>query len=199
MNYNGKSAKESRSVNSSYVLPPDTNNHGTLFGGKLMSYIDDVAARAAMRHAGLPIVTASTDSIDFLHPIRVGHEVFLEAIVTWTNKTSMEVFVKVIGEDLITGERTVCATSFLTYVALGADGRPTDVPKVVPETDEEQLLHESAPTRAEARKQRRKESKRLAETFGSKRPWERGTQDKLPPKQTSEAGRFGTYDQHNRD
>ncbi|RAV16430.1 acyl-CoA thioesterase [Paenibacillus contaminans] len=167
-----KKAGESRSVNSSYVLPPDTNNHGTLFGGKLMAYIDDVAARAAMRHAGLPIVTASTDSIDFLHPIKVGHEVFLEAIVTWTNKTSMEVFVKVIGENLLTCERTVCATSFLTYVALGKDGRPADVPKVVPETPDEKLLHETAPARAEARRQRRSESKRLAETFGIKRPWE---------------------------
>ena len=167
-----KTVRDSRSVNSSYVLPPDTNNHGTLFGGKLMSYIDDVAARAAMRHAGLPIVTASTDSIDFLHPIRVGHEVFLEAVVTWTHRTSMEVFVKVIGENLLTGERTVCATSFLTYVALGKDGRPVDVPKVMPETADEKLLHESAPARAEARRQRRAESKRLAEAFGIKRPWE---------------------------
>jgi acyl-CoA hydrolase len=167
-----KPCNASRSVQSSYVLPPDTNNHQTLYGGKLMTYIDNVAARAAMRHARRPIVTASTDSIDFLHPIRVGHEVCLEAFVSWTHKTSMEVFVKVIGEDLITGERKVCATSFLTFVALGDDGRPTEVGKVIPETPEEIQLHNSAPARASARKERRQESKRLAQVFGTRRPWD---------------------------
>jgi acyl-CoA hydrolase len=167
-----KTCNASRSVQSSYVLPPDTNNHQTLYGGKLMTYIDNVAARAAMRHARRPIVTASTDSIDFLHPIRVGYEVCLEAFVTWTHKTSMEVFVKVIGEDLLTGERKVCATSFLTFVALGDDGRPTEVDKVLPETPEEIQLHNSAPARASARKERRQESKRLAQVFGTRRPWD---------------------------
>lgn len=171
-NSNVKPCGASRSLQSSYVLPPDTNNYQTLYGGKLMSYIDNVAARAAMRHARKQIVTASTDSIDFLHPIKVGHEVCMEAFVTWTHKTSMEVFVKVIGEDLITAERTVCATSFLTFVALGEDGRPTEVPGVIPETPEEIQLHGSAPARAAARRERRQESRRLAEVFGTKRPWE---------------------------
>ncbi|MFD0869826.1 cytosolic acyl-CoA thioester hydrolase family protein [Chlamydia abortus] len=169
---NAKPVKQSRTVLSSYVLPPDTNNHHTLFGGKLMAYIDDVAARAAMRHSRRPVVTASTDSIDFLQPIRVDNEVSLEAFVTWAGRTSMEVFVKVLTEDLHTGERMVCATSFLTYVALGDDGRPTEVPKAIPETPQEKLLHDSAPARAEARSKRRIESKQLAETFGISFPWE---------------------------
>lgn len=172
MKPNAKPCGASRSIQSTYVLPPDTNNHQTLYGGKLMSYIDNVAARAAMRHARRPTVTASTDSIDFLQPIRVGHEVCLEAFVTWTHKTSMEVFVKVIGEDLLTGERKVCATSFLTFVAIGADGRPSEVAGVIPETPEEIQLHQSAPARAAARRERRQEAKRLAEVFGTKRPWE---------------------------
>ncbi|GIP39729.1 acyl-CoA thioesterase [Paenibacillus sp. J31TS4] len=162
-----------RSIKSSYVLPPDTNNHNTLFGGNLMAYIDDVGARAAMRHSRRPVVTASTDSIDFLHPIKVDHEVTLVAVVTWTRTTSMEVFIRVVSEDLHTGERIVCATSFLTYVALGDDGRPVEVPKVFPETPEERLLHEGAPARAEARRQRRVVSKSLAESLGTKMPWEK--------------------------
>lgn len=180
MNPNYKPVSVSRSVASSYVLPPDANNHHTLYGGKLMSYIDNVAARAAMRHARHAVVTASTDSIDFLYPVKVNNEVCLEAFVTWTHKTSMEVFVKVIGEDLLTGERTVCATSFLTFVAMDGDGHPTEVPTVLPETPEERYLNETAPIRADARKLRRQESRKLAERFGTKRPW-----DASPPQSPS--------------
>ncbi|MET3289044.1 UNVERIFIED_CONTAM: acyl-CoA hydrolase [Brevibacillus sp. OAP136] len=164
--------RESRTFKASHVLPPDTNNHNTLFGGKLMAHIDDVAAISAMKHARGPVVTASTDSVDFLQPIRVDYEVSLEAFVTWTHNTSMEVFVKIVSEDLHTGERTVCATSFLTFVAIGKDGKPTKVPKVIPETEEETFLHQNAAERAEARKQRRMRSKHLADLLGTRRPWE---------------------------
>lgn len=164
--------RESRTFKASHVLPPDTNNHNTLFGGKLMAHIDDVAAISAMKHARGPVVTASTDSVDFLQPIRVDYEVSLEAFVTWTHNTSMEVFVKIVSEDLHTGERTVCATSFLTFVAIGKDGKPTKVPKVVPETEEENFLHQNAAERAEARQKRRMRSKHLADLLGTRRPWE---------------------------
>lgn len=72
-----KKCRDSFVVKTSIVLPPDTNNHGTLFGGKLMAYIDDVASIAAMRHSRRNTVTASTDSVDFLHPIHVSHAVCL--------------------------------------------------------------------------------------------------------------------------
>ena len=85
----------------------------------------------------------------------------------------MEVFVKVIGEDLMSGERTVCATSFLTFVAIDGHGRPQPVPGVIPETDLEKKLHESAPDRAAHRRDRRLRSKRLAKEFGSMKPWEK--------------------------
>jgi acyl-CoA hydrolase len=165
--------KYTRAVKSSIVLPPDTNNHHTMFGGKVMSYIDDIAAISAMRHARTPVVTASTDSVDFLHPIREGHSVCLESFVTWTSKTSMEIFVKVVGEDLMSGERHVCATSFLTFVAMDNDGKPVTVPKVIPETDEEKWLHSTAPERAERRRKRREESKKIAGEIGHLKPWER--------------------------
>lgn len=164
--------RESRAVKTSHVLPPDTNHHGTIFGGKLMAHIDDVASIAATKHARNPVVTASTDSLDFLNPIKEGHAVCLEAFVTWTGSTSMEVFVKVIAENLLTGDRQMCAISFLTFVAMKQDGKPTPVPEVIPETEEEKWLHAQAGARAEHRKKRRKDSAELAEKFSVKEPWE---------------------------
>ncbi|MDX8045263.1 acyl-CoA thioesterase [Gracilibacillus sp. S3-1-1] len=167
-----KYIKETRAVKVSHVLPLDTNNHGTLFGGKLMSYIDDIAAISAMRHARSLVVTASTDSVDFLAPIRVGSAVCLESFVTWTGTSSMEIFVKVLAEDLLTGERTIAATAFQTFVAVDEQGKPIPVPNVVPETEEEKYLHETAKERVEARKRRRKSSKELAKVMEKNKPWE---------------------------
>ncbi len=167
-----KPASMSRAVKSAIILPSDTNNHGTVFGGRVMAYIDDIAALSAMRHARKPVVTASTDSVDFLRPIKTGQSICLESIVTWAHNTSMEVFVKVIGEDLMTGQRTVCATSFLTFVAVDNDNRPVPVPGVIPETDIEKELHDSAPERAKHRQKRRKRSHSIAEQFGASKPWE---------------------------
>lgn len=169
---NSKPCRESFVVKTSIVLPPTTNNYGTLFGGKLMEYIDDLAGIAAMRHARRHVVTASTDSVDFLHPIHEGNSVCLEAFVTYTGRTSMEVFVKVIAEDLITGERHVCALSFLTMVAIDENGKPVAVPQVVPETETEKQLFASAKGRAEIRKKRRKESEQMAMDFGTNLPWD---------------------------
>jgi len=162
-----KPTSESRAVKTALVLPPDTNNLGTIFGGKVMAYIDDMAGLSAMRHSRMTVVTASTDSVDFLHPIRSDHAICLESFVTWTHKTSMEVFVKVVGEDLRTGERTVCATAFLTSVALDDQGIPHPVPGVIPETELEKRLYDSAPERARIRNNRRKESQKLAKDFGT--------------------------------
>lgn len=166
-----KYCKESFVVKTSIVLPPDTNNYGTLFGGKLMEYIDDVAAISAMRHARKNIVTASTDSVDFLHPIYEGNSVCLESFVTYTGRTSMEVFVRVIAEDLLSGERNICALSFLTMVAIDENGRPAEVPKVIPQTEVEKELNQSAKERLEVRKKRRKNTELFAEKFGTKLPW----------------------------
>lgn len=161
-----KFCKESFIVKTSIVLPPDTNSHGTLFGGKLMAYIDDVASISAMRHARKNTVTASTDSVDFLHPIHQGNAVYVESFVTYTGRTSMEVFVKVIAEDLLSGEKNLCAMSFLTMVAIDENGKPTPVPAVIPETEEEKSLYNSAKERADIRKRRRTASIGRAKTFG---------------------------------
>jgi acyl-CoA hydrolase len=166
-----KPCSDSLAVKTSHVLPPDTNYHGTLFGGTLMSHIDDVAAIAAVRHARRAVVTASTDSVDFLEPVKEGNSICVEAFVTWTRNTSMEVFVKAVAEDLLAGERKVCATAFLTFVAVDENLRPVPVPEVYPETESEKLLHEGAPLRAERRIERRKNSKDFAERFGTTYPW----------------------------
>lgn len=164
----------SLAVKTSHVLPPDTNAHGTLFGGKLMAHIDDVGAISAARHARKPVVTASTDSVDFLAPVIEGDAVCVEAFVTWTHNTSMEIFVKAVTEDLQTGDRKVCTTAFMTFVALDENGKPSAVPSVYPATDQEKDLHQSAPSRAEQRKARKKHSKQIASTFGTGFPWNRG-------------------------
>ncbi|MCD7033978.1 acyl-CoA thioesterase [Metabacillus sp. GX 13764] len=170
---NPKPCQESFVVKTSIVLPPDTNNHGTMFGGKLMAYIDDVAAISAMRHSRSAIVTASTDSVDFLHPIHVGWSVCLEAFVTYTGRTSMEVFVKVISEDMLKGDRHICALSFLTMVAVDENNKPVPVPPVVPETEMEKELYQTGMARAEARKRRKSEFQNMAQIFGTELPWRR--------------------------
>jgi acyl-CoA hydrolase len=166
-----KYCKESKTIKTSRVFPNDTNNYNTLFGGKLMSWIDDIASISAARHSRKTTVTASTDSVDFLHPITQADSVCLESYVTWTGRTSMEVFVKVIAENLLTGERKIAATSFLTFVALDENGKPTEVPKVIPETEEEKYLHRTAEERAKIRKANKKRSKELAAFINIQKPW----------------------------
>ncbi|XEC92557.1 acyl-CoA thioesterase [Paenibacillus tarimensis] len=152
-----KPCSASRSVMTQLIFPSDTNYHGTMFGGKVMEYIDKIAAIASMRHARKPVVTASSDSLDFLAPIRLGEVIELEAFVTWTNNSSMEVVVNVQSENLLTAERRLTVTAYLTFVALDENGKPTRVDEVVPETEEEIRLHQSAKHRYELRMERKRD------------------------------------------
>lgn len=158
-----KYVKESKVVQTDLVLPNDTNNHNTLFGGVLMRKMDAVASISARRHARTEVVTASTDSVDFLEPINPTDSVCLESFVTWTGRTSMEVFVKATAEDLKKGTRRIAATAFLTFVSKDEEGKTSLVPGVIPETEEEKYLHETGEKRAEYRLQRKKDSLKLAE------------------------------------
>ncbi|UCZ52601.1 acyl-CoA thioesterase [Bacillus shivajii] len=167
-----KVCKDSKVIKTGRVFPQDTNNHNTLFGGKLMRDIDDVASISAARHCRKECVTASTDSVDFLHPIRQTDSVCLESYVTSTGTSSMEVFVKVIAEDLLTGNRRLAATSFLTFVALDENGTPASVPTVKPQSEEEVYLHQTSPDRIRMRKERRSQSKSLAQIVSDLKPWE---------------------------
>jgi acyl-CoA hydrolase len=167
-----KTCNESRVVRTGRVFPNDVNNHNTLFGGKLMSDMDMVASISATRHSRKEVVTASTDSVDFLQPITQQDSVCIESFISWTGTSSMEVFVKVIAENLISGDRKIAATAFLTFVALDENGKPTQVPRIIPETDEEKKLFETGKERAEKRKLHRKSSKELAAYFTTVKPWE---------------------------
>lgn len=157
-----KYCKESLAIKTSHVFPPDTNNHNTLYGGKLMSYIDDIASISAGRHSRSDVVTASTDSVDFLMPIHPEDSVCLESYVTSVGKSSMEVFVKIVAENIKTGYRRLAATAFLTFVALDDDGKPKPVAEVIPESEEEKMLFKTAKQRIEFRKEHRKHSKEFA-------------------------------------
>ncbi|RKQ32688.1 acyl-CoA thioesterase [Oceanobacillus halophilus] len=138
------SSNVSRTIQTRLVLPPDTNHLDTIFGGTVLSYIDEIAAITAMKHSKAAVVTASIDTVNFLSSARVGDIVMLEAAVVATGNTSMEVYVKVECENLTTGERKLTTTSLLTMVAKDTDGKPTSVPGVIPQTEEEQqLFHES--------------------------------------------------------
>ncbi|WP_182200803.1 acyl-CoA thioesterase [Paraliobacillus salinarum] len=166
-----KPSVASLSVKNSHVLPSDTNGHGTLFGGQLMAYIDDIAAISATRHARKLVVTASIDSVDFLHPVKEGDTICLEAFVTYAHRTSMEVFVKAVTENLLTGERKVCANAFITMVAIDENSQPTTVPEVYPESEEEKWLYREAEERMKMRRERRKVAKEMSERFGTAFPW----------------------------
>lgn len=170
---NAKKVKESRIVNTAQVLSCDLNNYNTLFGGILMKKLDDAATLSARRHSRVKeCVTASTDSIDFLCPIHQTDSVCVESFVTYTGRTSMEIFCKVIAEDIMTGERRIAATAFLTFVALDENKRPVEIPSVIPETDEEKFLYNTGKERAEIRKLRRQKSKELAGYINLNKPWD---------------------------
>lgn len=151
----GKPVRESVSEYAELALPNDVNKLGNIFGGKVMHLVDLAGAMAAIRHARLPCVTASVDSLQFLHPVHSGELILLRSSVNRAFRTSMEVGVKVITENLMTGERLHTCSAYLTFVALDENGKPTPVPCVIPETVEEKRRYQEAGERREYRLSRR--------------------------------------------
>ena len=133
----GRHPRESEAIMSELMMPHHANIMGNVFGGILLALVDRVAAVAAIRHSRRPCVTVSVDKVDFREPIRVGELVTAFARVNYAGRTSMEVGVKVIAENILSGEQRHTNSCYLTYVALDDDGRPTPVPEVIPETDDE--------------------------------------------------------------
>ena len=146
-----KKASESTHVTTELVLPNHTNTLGNLMGGNLMKWMDVAAAIAAMRHCNCPVVTASVDNISFNNPIKLGNILTIESRVTRSFHTSMEVYLKVYGEDLMAQYRYLTNEAYLTFVALDPNGRPRPVPELVPETAEEISMHEAALRRRQVR------------------------------------------------
>ncbi|HEY9723685.1 MAG TPA: acyl-CoA thioesterase [Oscillatoriaceae cyanobacterium] len=152
----GKTPAESRVQMAEFVLPNDTNPHGTIFGGRVMSWIDIAATICASRHCRKPVVTASMDELVFHHPIRLGQVVLLEAVVNEAFTTSMEISVRVFSENPLTGDRRHTTSAYTTFVALDDLGEPARVPPLIATTPEEQQRQQEARARRDGRIARRK-------------------------------------------
>ena len=137
MHADGKKAAESYTIMSELILPNDTNTLGNLMGGKLMYWMDIAGGLSAMKHSNAQVVTASVDNISFANPIKLGHLLTIEAQVTRSFNSSMEIYLKVYGEDLQTRDRYLSNEAYMTFVALGANGRPKTVLAILPEMDSE--------------------------------------------------------------
>ncbi len=151
MDLPGKQVSDSKVVMTELVLPSHTNALGSIFGGIVMSWIDIAAAIAAQRHSRKSVVTASIDSLEFVNPVYLGWVVNLNAQVNFVSRTSMEVGVRVDAENPQTGEVFHTASAYLTFVALDSHGKPTPIPGLIIETDEDRRRNSEAKKRREAR------------------------------------------------
>jgi acyl-CoA hydrolase len=154
-----KFVRESASEYSDLALPNDANGLGNVLGGKVMHLVDLAGALAAIRHARCPVVTASVDHMNFLHPVRIGQLILLRSSVNRVFRTSMEVGVKVFVEDLQTGAVRHTSSAYLTFVGLDASGNRVPVAPVTPETEEENRRYEEAAQRREYRLEMRRKGK----------------------------------------
>lgn len=146
-----KKPSDSTVVMTELVLPNDTNFYGNLMGGRLMYWMDIAAALSAGKHCNAPVVTASVDNISFESSIKLGNAVHIEARVTRSFNTSMEVHIKVWGEDLTQQYKYKSNEAYYTFVALDPNGKPRPAPALIPETDEEKKLFDGALRRRQLR------------------------------------------------
>jgi len=144
------------------MMPQHANALGHVFGGVIMSLMDTCAAVSAMRHARMACVTASVDRIDFREPVHVGDLVILRSTVNYVGRTSMEVGVRVETENLIDGVRRHTNSCYMTFVAVDRNGRPVEVPPLVPQTETEKRRYAHAQQRRRRRLEER-DAERTAE------------------------------------
>ena len=149
---NGKPPKSSYVEMVQQVLPGDTNPHATVFGGKVMQWIDTAGAVSAMRHTQNPVVTASFDRVDFVAPAYNGEIIILRAQVNYTGKTSIEVGVRVEAENPMTGERCLTTEALITYVAIDKHGKPIPVVPLLPQTHDEKARFQAGEERRKSRR-----------------------------------------------
>lgn len=150
-----KRASESATEMVEVVMPNDANPLGFMMGGNVMRLIDIAGAIAAIRHAGSSMVTAAVDGLEFRSPVKVGDFVVLQAHVTATFTTSLEVEVLVYSEGALSGVRQMSSRAHLTFVTLERDGVRPKVPPLVVDTDEGRIVEEAARGRHAAQLARR--------------------------------------------
>ena len=150
-----KSPSDSQIVLNTLMMPEHANHFGNVHGGIIMKLADEAAAIAAMRHAQKPAVTVAMDSMTFQKPVHIGEIVTCTATITYTHRSSMEVTVEVTAEEPISGKLTHTNSAHLVFVALDGQGKPSTVPEVLLETEEQRLAYDEAKLRQEARLLRR--------------------------------------------
>jgi len=146
-----RKASESFTVMNEIVLPNDTNTFGNLMGGRLMYWMDIAGAIASSKHCNAPCMTASVDNLSFKNPIKIGNIMHIEAKVSRAFNTSMEVHLRVWGEDNLHQYRYESNEAYFTFVALDPNGKPRKVPELIPETEEEKRLYDGALRRRQVR------------------------------------------------
>jgi len=139
-NTEGRTVKHSAVTMSELILPHQANPLGKAHGGEIMKLMDTAAGVVALRHAHTAVVTARVDGINFYHPIKVGDLVTVNAFLTFVGRSSMEVEVEVITEDIIGEKTTHALTAYFIMVALDEQGRPTKVPTLKISSEEERKL-----------------------------------------------------------
>jgi uncharacterized protein (TIGR00369 family) len=150
-----RTVAESRTIFSQIMLPDDANPMGNVHGGTIAKLVDSAGGVAAMRHCrahAAGMVTARIDAMNFVQPVHIGEVVTLRASVNDVGRTSLEVGVRVDAENVRTGEIKHVASAYLVYVALDEHGRPTAVPPLVVETNEEHRRQAAARARRAARR-----------------------------------------------
>src|ERR1700722_17991942 len=162
-----RAVAESQAERSEIIFPADSNALGNLFGGRLMQYIDLVGAMAASRHARAIVVTASMDHLDFVAPVRVGELLILKASVNRAFRTSMEIGVRVMVEDVREQRVRHVSSSYLTLVAVDREGNRLVVPRVVPETEHQKRRFEDAGRRREMRAEETQRKKEMRAALGA--------------------------------
>ncbi len=144
-----KKVTESRTEMSQLMLPQHANLAGMVYGGTILSIADGVAYVCAARHAGPNCVTAAVDRVDFREPIRIGELVTFLAAVNFTGRSSMEIGIKIFAEDLKSSKKRHTNSCYFTMVCLDDQGRPKEVPRLVPETAEDKRRYEEGRKRRE--------------------------------------------------
>lgn len=163
--------KDTLAIQTHRILPSYTNSFGNLFGGQLLFFLDNSASISFTRLTHVVGMTASLDNMNFLKPLPEGNTVCIESYVTGTGNRSVEVFAKIVGENLLTGERYIAATSFLTFVVLPESPGDFVMPKIVPESDEEKFLCAGYENRKAERMVQRDLDKELQGTLTTVQPW----------------------------
>ena len=142
-----KKISESQAEIAQVMYPEHANPAGNVHGGHILKLVDQAAAIVATRHTHLNCVTASVDRMDFISPVYVGNLVIIKASLNYVSRTSMEIGVRIEAECLRTGTHTHVGSAYLTFVSLDDDDKPTNIPGLILETEDEKKRYKEAEQR----------------------------------------------------